>query len=291
MAELNLLGTTLSAKESRPCGLCGQFRIPTRTHVPPQTAGNRTAVRRAPDIIDVAGVRRPGRWSEGGLWVRGLCEQCNNLAGRTCDKAYADFATQVTRMSTPLARTLQVIPNEAPGVFFSPHLVAKCVLFGMFSIHPRLRIIFPDLAKDLAQNSDVVRWPRKVELRVGRSHPAVERQALLSSGIWMMRVLAERIVHFSFADVVFPPLAWFLVPIETSREMGPQLTHSLVDASDWIRYSADRVNVDLRSIARSFPSVLHPMFSPDRDSWIEAISNSGTDADTVVVFGRIPSNL
>jgi hypothetical protein len=288
VADLDLIGTMLSSKEPRPCGLCGQFRKPTRTHVPPQVAGNATAVRRAPDVIDAGRVRRPGRWSEGGMWVRGLCMDCNNLAGRTCDRAYADFAAQIGRMSTPFARSMQVIPNEAPCVVFAPQLVARCVLFGMFGINPRLRVIFPDLADDLVRGADLVRWPDKATLRVGYTHPAAGRLGLLSSGMWMMRVLTERVVHFSFADIVFPPLVWFLVSSESSGQLGPQITLSLSDASDWIRYSPVRTGVDLRSLSRTFPAFLHPMLSPGRDSWVEALSRTGTDTDTVVVFGRIP---
>ncbi len=288
MTGLNLVGTMLASPESRPCGLCGQFRRPTRAHVPPQVAGNTSLVLRAADVIDASGTRKPGRWTGGGMWVRGLCSDCNNLAGRTYDKAYADFTAQVARLSTPIARFLQIIPGEAPGVFFAPALVAKCVLIGMFGIHPRLRLILPDLAHDLVHDVDQVRWPDRVALRVGRTHPAAANLGLLSSGIWMMQVLQERVVHFSFADVVFPPLAWFLSPNESPAGLGPQITGPLLDASDWIRYSPERTAVDLRSLTPTFPAVLHPMLGPSQDSWVELLTRDGTDADAVVVFGRIP---
>src|ERR1700754_5181538 len=149
VTQLDLLGSMLALLDPRPCGLCGQFRRPTRTHVPPQAAGNLTRVHRAPDVIDDQGFRRAGRWAQDGMWVRGLCAECNNLAGRKYDLAYADFASQVAMMSTSIARAMQIIPGEPPGVHFAPQLVAKCILFGMFGIHPRLRLIFPEMARDL----------------------------------------------------------------------------------------------------------------------------------------------
>jgi hypothetical protein len=282
-----LVGTMLKDRVSRPCGLCGEFRFPTKAHVPPQAAGNNAKVLRASDVMD-ARARRPGHWREGGMWVRGLCYDCNNLAGRAFDQAYADFAAQVARLSTPVARSMQVIPGEPPGAFFAPGLVARCVLFGMFGIYPRLRVIFPELAHDLVHQAEHVRWPDKVTLRVGLTHPLAGNLGLLTSGIWMMRVMDERVVHFSFADVVFPPLAWFLVADDSEPELGPQITQSLADASDWVRYSPERTAVDLRSLTRSFPAVFHPMLAPGRNSWAELLTRDGTDAHAVVVFGRIP---
>lgn len=258
--------------------------------MPPQVAGNTTAVQRAPDLIDASGTRRPGRWTAGGMWVRGLCFDCNNRAGRAFDLAYADFANQVSRLTTPTVATLQVIPSEPPGVGFAPGLTARSVLFGMFAINPRLRVIFPELAYDLAHGVEQVRWPDKVTLRVGRTHRAGSSHGLLTSGIWMIQVLGYRMTHSSFADVVFPPLAWSLIPNDTSATLGPEVTEPLTDASDWVRYSPERTTVDLRNLTRTFPEFLHPMLRPTRDNWVEMLAsddeNKGTAA--VVVYGRLP---
>lgn len=207
--------------------------------MPPQASGNTTHVERAADVID-DGVRRPGRWYPGGMWVRGLCTDCNNLAGAAYDRAYADFADQVAKLSTPTALRLAVIPGETPGARFAPGLVARCVLFGMFGINLRLRLLFPDLAHDLrcepVSGHGPIRWPDQLQLRVGCTHPAQPDVGVLSSGVWSMRVLTERVVHFSFADIAFPPLVWTLVAPEknTARDLGPQISGPLVDASDWV---------------------------------------------------------
>jgi len=295
VARLDLVGTTLSSLKPRSCGLCGQVRSLTRAHVPPQAAGNKTSVLRAADVIDAHGIRRPGRWSEGGMWVRGLCYECSHRSGRSYDAAYADFAEQVTRLSSPTARHLQLIPGEPPGARFAPGLVARCVLLGMFAIHPRLRLIFPRLADRLANEEpslhQAIEWPDQLRLRVGMTHPAHRNLGLLTSGIWSMRVLGRRQVHNSFADVVFWPLTWSLVPVIDStlrNNLGPQVTDKLADASDWVNYGPDRTSVDLRSLVKGFPALAHPMFS-GRDEWVELMGESGTDGEAMSSSGACHS--
>ncbi|WP_147251834.1 hypothetical protein [Blastococcus sp. TF02-8] len=187
-----------------------------------------------------------------------------------------------------------MIPGEPPGVRFAPGLVARCVLFGMFAINPRLRILFPDLAADLRKETPAgagpVRWPDQLLLRVGRSHPSLPREGVLSSGVWSMRVLTERVVHFSFGDIVFAPLVWSLVPAHSGSErdgLGPQITKRLGDASGWVHYGPDRTSVDLRSLTRTFPSMAHPLHVK-MDDWVELLTRDGSDADAVMVFGRLP---
>lgn len=296
MVAHKLIGSTLSSTAARACGLCGDVRKLSRAHVPPQAAGNTTEVLRAADVI-LDGVRQPGRWQEGGMWIRGLCEDCNNQAGSHYDVAYADFASQVGRLSSPLARHLAVVPGEAPAVRFAPGLVARAVVFGMFAVNPRLRILFPNLAADLMAEmkhghtgAGPVRWPDKLRLKVGRTHPVFPNTGVISSGVWAMRVETERVVHGTFGDIVWPPLTWSLVPVLDSTEsdgLGPPITMQLADASDWIHYGPDRTAVDLRHLVRALPAMLHPMLART-DDWIELMSNDGSDADAVVVFGRQP---
>jgi hypothetical protein len=64
----------------------------SRAHVPPQAAGNDSQVRRNYFISGEGGMT-PGRSTEGGMWVYGLCGECNNRAGSLYDQAYADLAT------------------------------------------------------------------------------------------------------------------------------------------------------------------------------------------------------
>lgn len=293
MPVYNVVGSTLSSAAARACGLCGDFRKLSRAHVPPQSAGNNARVLRAADVI-VNGVRQPGRWSAGGMWVRGLCEDCNNRAGNGYDVPYADFAKQVSLLSSPTARRLAIIPSEAPGARFAPGLVSRAVLFGMFAINPRLRVLFPELAEFLANEtrpgSGAIPWPDKLTLKVARTHSAFQDYGVISSGVWAMRVLHERVVHWTFGDIVWPPLMWTLVPNgnDSEREgLGPQITKPLPDASEWVKYGPDRTSVDLRNLTRTLPAMPHPMLART-DDWVELMTKDGSDADAIVVFGRRP---
>lgn len=261
MPNFNLVGSTLSSATARTCGLCGDFRKLSKAHVPPQAAGNNTTVLRAADVI-VNNVRQPGRWSQGGMWVRGLCADCNNEAGNAYDVPYADFAKQIERMSSPTARRLAVIQGEAPGAVFAPGLVSRAVLFGMFAINPRLRVLFPELADDLKNDAPAgigpIRWPDKLALKISRTHPAFPDHGVISSGVWAMRVLRERVVHWTFGDIVWPPLMWSLVPNDNDAErdgLGPQITKPLPDVSEWVQYGPDRTSVDLRSLIATLPTI------------------------------------
>ena len=163
----------------------------------------------------------------------------------------------------------------------------------MFGINLRLRLLFPELAHDLLHEPvpghGPIRWPDQLILRVGLTHPLLPNVGVLSSGVWAMRVLSERVVHFSFADIAFPPLVWTLVAPDddNAAELGPQITHALADASDWVHYGPDRTNVDLRSLTRALPAIALPLLT-SRNDWVELLTRDGTDADAVVVFGRLP---
>lgn len=226
------------------------------------------------------------------MWVRGLCAHCNSRAGLYFDTAYADFAKQVRKLTTRRARELQLPWGDTPAVLFAPGLVSRSILFGMFAIHPRLRLLFPELAADLLSEvpgEGPIRWPDRLSLRVGLSDSRLPASALLTSGIWSMRVLNERVHHSAFADVVFPPLTWSITPRESnpsaSRQFGPEITDVLPDVSDWVRYGRGRTAVDLRNIVRSLPALPHPALVGTGD-WVELLSAEG-DAQPVVMFGRL----
>ncbi|WP_148575160.1 hypothetical protein [Nocardioides caldifontis] len=162
----------------------------------------------------------------------------------------------------------------------------------MFAINPRLRFLFPALAQDLLHERSgegPVRWPDRLVLKVGRTHPRFERHGLLVSGVWSMRVLVERVRHSSFGDIVFHPFVWCLVPAEDAADpqLGLEVTEPLVDASDWVHYGPDRTSVDLRHLTRTFPALAHPMHSK-QDDWVEMLADSNTEGGPVVLFGRIP---
>lgn len=268
----------LEDKGERPCGLCGTVRRLTRAHMPPQCAGNGNQVERARDVARL-GVRQPGRWDSGGVWVRGLCEGCNGLSSRKYDQAYADFAAAV---STALrARTLLLTPSDVPPVSVAPGLVARCVLIGMFAIHPRLRLIAPELARDLLNRELPLRWPSGVSLTVAHT---TGRDAILASGIGRARVVVSRETHFSFADIAFPPLMWSLGP----HNGDSPTTAGWGDASSWAHYSDDVTGVDLRNLLSRFPTAIHPHFR-NPEEWVEIMADHKSETPSVTVLGRLPN--
>jgi hypothetical protein len=257
--------------------LCGDVRPLSKSHVPPQAAGNTDKVRRSADIIDADKVRRPGRSSIGGMWVRGLCKPCNELAGARYDLAYADFHSRLAATGAPLVRRLLLDDKDVPPVLFAPGLVARAVMFGMFALDTRLRIIVPPLAEQLLQKEPHITMPSQVRLKVAR---ATGKGALLTSGIWRARVMNPRagIHHFTFADIVFPPLAWALVPTHD----GPLITDTWGDATEWLSYSTDCTRVDLRLVLRELPTATHPRLRSGDDGWVELLG------DSVTVLGQLP---
>jgi hypothetical protein len=215
------------------------------------------------------------------MQVRGLCEACNNLAGRTGDLAYADFARQVRARRSSSLTTPTVLPGEPPLALFAPGLVARSVMVGIFAIAPRLRGLLPELADDLLHDPGAVRWPGRTSLRLGLTSPALDGRGLLASGFSMMRVLQHRELHSPLAEVVFPPFVWALVPESSEAALGPEITTGLADVSDWVRYAPERANVDLRLIARRIPTFVHPLHSAG-DDWVELLGDH-----TVLMHGLL----
>lgn len=216
------------------------------------------------------------------MQVRGLCVACNNLAGSTCDAAYADFAAQIRARRSSHLDVPSVRVQEPPFALFAPNLVARSVLMGMFAIAPLLRTVLPEVAHDLLHDPTAVRWPGRTRLVVGMTDKRLSRRGLLTSGHTMMQVMTRRALHSPLAEIVFPPLVWALVPRTSHAGLGPEITAGLADASDWVRYSPDRTSVDLRDIVRILPVFVHPLHTQD-DDWVEL-----TGDHTVLMHGALP---
>ena len=108
MSPSGLLGHDLQSREPRACGLCGTVRELSRTHIPSPGSRKRHHVRRARQQIK-NGVLGPGRYSAGGMWVRGLCDKCNHMSGVKVDRAYAAFAHALRRCLRPSSRRLLLV--------------------------------------------------------------------------------------------------------------------------------------------------------------------------------------
>ncbi|MFJ6054635.1 hypothetical protein [Streptomyces sp. NPDC092307] len=256
----------------------------TKAHVPPQKAGNKTEVVSA--IVRIHDQQRSyGRPTKGGMWLRGLCGDCNSLAGRRYDEAYADFAR---RLST-YARTHQLLylprPEPAPPVRLAPGRVARSVLIGMFATTPHLRQLFPGLADDLLQQRPHITMPDGAVLRLAL-YPA--RKTRLASMYNGMRVLGQRQYYHVFSEVYFRPLAWVLGPNGRGdlTNLGASVLDAWAPVDHWLQYGDDVTSLDLRDLCRrGIPALhCHPL-EAGRDQWIEAFSSDVL----AVIEGEIPS--
>lgn len=214
----------------------------------------------------------------GGIWVRGLCSDCNSLAGGQCDTAYADFATRVNRWHK--RDSMIHFPNatDVPPVAVAPGPVARSILYGMHAVSPQLRRHFPDLAQSLASGDDQVRIPPGLRLRVARY---TEPFARVAGPLTAMRVLTVPQAFMTFAEVYFRPLAWVLTPDTRGLVFDDEKWAS---ADEWPLYR-NETNTDLRNLTQSLPLVKHPLAEATRMDWIEFHS----DEITPFIEGSLPS--
>lgn len=255
----------------------------TKAHVPPQAAGNTGAVTNMSLQIQ-NGSRVPGRSSPGGLWVRGLRQGCNGLAGRNYDSTYSDFARRLIIYARLANRMHLLRPWEPPAVTVAPGLVARSVLFGMFAINPQLRIVVPELANDLLSGTPHITMPQRLTLRFALFSG---RRSRIAGPIGAHRVLTARQDFETLAEIFFSPLAWTLAPSGPRPSQG--VAEAVVEAQgwacadDWLLYGPDVVHADLRDLAHRLPVVKHPLWE-HQDEWLERRS----DEITPIVEGVLP---
>lgn len=253
------------------CGLCGQQRQMTEAHFPPRAIGNHGHRERAQWVADVRGARL-SEWIAGGLSVYGLCSDCNGLTSGRADPAYVDLHHGVARVRSPATRRLLITRNELP-VRVAPGLVARSVIAGMFAINDQLQERFPDLARGLRDDHLDLRLPVELQLRLALTEGQYSR---LGGPVGYMRVLGVRELHMPLAEVWFPPLAWCLRSSRSAdRSLGPEITSTWGDVTDWIRYVPDMVT-DLRNVVGSLPVVNPPRFGADE--WVVLSSDEAMTA-------------
>lgn len=246
----------------------------TRAHVPPQSAGNDSSVRRVRFVSGPGGATW-GSPRDGGMWVRTQCLDCNQRAGSRYDAAYADFSTQLRRC-LGRARVLLADPSSTPPVWFAPGLVSRSILFGLLAVSPHVRVLHPRFAGALAAHDPDLRLPDGLRLRFALT---TDTRARLAGPMMMQRVLGHRTGYYSSAEVYFPPLAWSLASDDIDELFDEE---GWGDASDWPRYHEHRDHVDLRNLVRRLPVVAHPLrLSND---WIQLFS----DRITPVLEADVP---
>ncbi|MEV5480038.1 MULTISPECIES: hypothetical protein [Streptomyces] len=278
------LGLDPWSKGSRICGLCGEYRTMTRAHVPPRAAGNTGDVTCA--TVRVHNKQRTtGRPRTGGMWLRGLCQDCNNLAGKNYDAAYGDFAARLAVYFGARRHLFLPAPKPAPPVSVAPGRVARSVLIGMFATTPHLRKMFPGLARDLQYQHPHISMPDGATLRMALYPSHSTRLASMSYG---MRVISRRQHYNVFSEIYFRPLAWTLSPSDDRLDdagLGDSVLGTWPVVDQWLQYGDDVTALDLRDLCcRGIPTVGHPL-RDGRGEWVEAFQN-----DTAAFLeGKIPA--
>lgn len=257
-------------KRSEPCGLCGETGGLTRTHLPPQCAGNTNLVARRTIVTNSEGRAHDSRSSAGGLHFYGLCERCNGL-GSKYDGAYGELV-KIVRPSW--IRGTLMIPGRryrTPAATCQPGAAARSVVIGMFGLNAHLRTLYPDVAEALLTEKPDVVLPEVVSLRLAMLRG---RRARLSGSIGGIELFGRRLNGqalgvITMAEVYFPPLAWQLAAPEASLldlEGWPNVSY-------WLRYPPDD-RLPLDAVCPSMPIVLHPKHDPvTGDHWSEMLSD------------------
>lgn len=239
-----------------PCGLCGVVGKLSRTHVPPQSAGNDHGVQRnylRSMTVNGLQMQAVGRKSDGGMYVYGLCRICNTTAGKW-DVSYAELANGLRRC---WATGSVLVPGDRmrlPAVECSPGEVARSVLMGLFGVNHVLRDRFPDLAAGLLAGTEPLALPQEFRLRLALARGTVGR---LTGALHSMKVADTKsgVIEYlrSDAAVYFPPLAWNLTD-EGSTYFDGQ---GWGDASSWVSIpTGERRDVD--TLCPSLPLVQEP---------------------------------
>ena len=204
------------------CRLCGKNAHLSKTHVPPQCAGNTGELAQRWRLLEKDGSSFDGKKQRGGIWCRGLDRDCNSLAGHNGD---ADYCLLVGALrSAELA--LPGISGGPVGTQFRPAGVARSILYGAFALAPTLRVRHPSLADDLRiALPHLFVLPSELSLRIAKVNGG---EALAAGGLAAVGIVPPAVTTMFDAFVFFPPLAWALV-----SPYAPGQTHNWFDISAW----------------------------------------------------------
>lgn len=245
------------------CALCRSSTSLTKAHVPPQCAGNKTpTVRMRPFIANRARQWEPPQ--DGGLWLRTVCERCNNLASRY-DNAYGDFAQALSphalghRLSLPTIRGV-------PPIGVAPGRVARSVLHGMVALSPSMHLVDPEFCDSLLKDADDIRIPAGLRLLVALTNDTHVR---IASAYHYHRVLGQRQDYEAFAEIYFRPLVWLLTSSGSASGSSLPDQEEWGDATEWACYGSGVWRTDLRNVLDRLPHTRHPSRRPSHDEWVE----------------------
>lgn len=259
-----------------PCGLCGTVGPLSRTHVPPQCAGNDHGVQRHYlQTVTKGGLKTQlvnTRRTDGGLCVYGLCSRCNTLAG-TWDLAYKEFAGA---LRSCWATGAIIVPGDRirlPYAEFSPSAVARSILMGLLGVNHVLRERFPEFASGLLAGTEGLQLPPRLGLRLALARGTLGR---LTGPTHSMKVLGTQsgTIEYLLSDaaVYFPPLAWQLVG-DGSTYLDAQ---GWGDATAWLSIPL-KERRQIGALCSSLPLVREPSQDPrESDAFVHLMSDAIT---------------
>ncbi|WP_218721609.1 hypothetical protein [Nocardia sp. MH4] len=234
----------------------------TKTHVPPQCAGNSTAVGR--QYLVERGGRLSGstaREVRGGLYMYGLCGNCNGLQSRY-DNAYGELATALRPHSRKSRGYDPDHRTKLPGVLFQPGAVARSMLIGAHGLTPQFRLLHPEVSVDLlAAKPHIDSHGLHVVIAIARGTTA--RIAGATGGYFPFGPLskealkrAEPAFLHCLAEVYFPPLAWVI-----TEDPELLLWSGWQDVTSWLTYDLEDEHL-LSALVPELPQVCHPLHVP-----------------------------
>jgi hypothetical protein len=217
------------------CGLCGTNGPLSRTHVPPQCAGNTGEEVKAAVLVsrrDELGSNRlgAGRHRAGGAKGYLLCESCNNAAGRF-DDAFGEFWHDLAHDLLVVGRMTTVRgPYPAAAHAIRPGAIVRSVLAGCMGLCPGLRDEFPVLVESILTGR-VCQPPQGLHLLLAL-YAGPERW-VSGGGAERVRLAGGRHVY-AHAEIVWPPI--YLVLTDGS---GRQEWSDAMDILPWLHDEPD----------------------------------------------------
>ena len=206
------------------CGLCGEAKQLSKTHVPPKAAGNSGKASRSGVNLNT-GELVQSRPREGGAWGYFLCEECNGATGNW-DETLIEFVLEAGAhlLDEP---NLEPITLQGQARWYRGRLV-RSLLAGMFALSRGLQGQHPGLAKAVI-SGDAFEMPGNLDIAMAFTLDLPIIAVHQAGGV----VVPPR------GNGQLPPCLIHSPPISAALvEPGtPKLPH--VSIGHWLEHSAD----------------------------------------------------
>jgi hypothetical protein len=161
-------------------------------------------------------------------------------------------------------------PLAMPSAEVKPGAVARSVLVGAFALNPQMRVVSPDTARALIDQSPSVPLQATLSLGLGMTVGSTARVTGSIAGYYMFRpkVGGQNVGLMSLAQIYFPPMAWQLIDHDQSVLFGHE---GWVDVSNWLNLAPDDT-ASLDQLVSHLP-VVQPHRVSSEDDWVELLGD------------------